>query len=73
MEDRGIRRDPLESIRAGGIQLQGLDDVPSLVAVDLIEAAKEISFSVAADHVTGGQDLEETLAVSSLDQILLDR
>ena len=40
--------------------------------MDLIEAAKEISFSVAADNVTGGQDLEETLAVSSLDQILLD-
>ena len=52
--------------------MQRFDDVPSLIAVDLIEAAKEISLSVAADHVTGGQDLEETLAVFALDQILLD-
>jgi len=46
--------------------------VPGLVAVDLVEASEQIRLAVATYHVTGWQYFQKTLAVTSFDNLLFD-
>ena len=69
--DAGVRRDPGQRIVPRGIGRQRLEDVPVAIAVDLVEADKEIRLAVGADRVLGRQDLQRALRVHPLDLLLL--